>query len=268
MLNNRNDTGHTAPRARTARRLRGVDFLTRRRLPDAGRRLAVAIALSAQAQALPAANMEWHPIEDLQAVAERFLADRISSADERTTVRAAPLDQRLQLPRCDAPLDAFLQRGSDLRSRMTVGVRCAGDRPWKVYVTVDVVVTQSVLVAARTLPREHVLTAADMVSVDRDVAGLTAGYVTDPKRVVGQRLKHQLIEGRMLTPAMLAADIAVHRGQSVTLTVRSKSLAIRMEGKALMDGSVNERIRVENTTSRRVVEGIVRSPEHVEVLVF
>ncbi len=246
----------------------GVSFLTRRRLPDAVRRLVALVVVLSQAPALPAASLEWHPVEDLQTVAERFLAERISSADDRTTVRAAPLDRRLQLPRCEAPLDAFLQRGGDLRSRMTVGVRCPGNRPWKVYVTVNVVVTQPVLVAARTLPRDHALTATDVVAVDRDVAGLTAGYVSESGSIVGQRLKHQLIEGRMLTPQMLEAEVAVHRGQSVTLTVRSKSLAIRMEGKALMDGSVNERIRVENTASRRIVEGIVRSSEHVEVLVF
>lgn len=271
MRKKRNDTGHETPQSKAAAKrpgARSVSFLTGRRLADAARRLAVLLVLGAQTQTLAAAGVEWHPIEEVQRAAERFLAERIGGADERTAVRAAPLDQRLQLPRCSAPLDAFLQRRSDLRSRMTVGVRCTSERPWKVYVTVGVVVTEAVLVAARTLPRDHVMTAADVVPIDRDVAGLTAGYVSEPERIIGRRLKHQLIEGRMITPGMLTADIAVRRGQSVTLTVRSKSLAIRMEGKALMDGSVNERIRVENTTSRRIVEGIVRSPEHVEVLVF
>ena len=34
-----------------------------------------------------------------------------------------------------------------------------------------------------------------------------------------------------------------------------------------MDGALNQRIRVENLNSGRVVEGIVRSPEIVEILV-
>ena len=33
-----------------------------------------------------------------------------------------------------------------------------------------------------------------------------------------------------------------------------------------MDGALNQRIRVQNLNSGRVVEGIVRSREHVEVL--
>ena len=42
---------------------------------------------------------------------------------------------------------------------------------------------------------------------------------------------------------------------------------ISMSGKALMDGALNQRIRVENITSGRVVEGVVRSREQVEILV-
>lgn len=40
-----------------------------------------------------------------------------------------------------------------------------------------------------------------------------------------------------------------------------------MIGTALMDGAIGQRIRVENVNSGRVVEGIVRSREVVEVLV-
>lgn len=39
-----------------------------------------------------------------------------------------------------------------------------------------------------------------------------------------------------------------------------------MAGTALMDGAVGQRIRVKNTSSGRIVEGIVRSREHVEIL--
>ena len=211
---------------------------------------------------------DWHPVSSLQRMAERFLLSQIDTGGGRVSVRAAPLDPRVQLPRCSDETEAFLQRGSKMSSRMVVGVRCTGGRPWKIYLTVDVVVNETIYVAARTLPRGHVLTETDVTVAERDVAMLSTGYLSRPEDIVGRRLKQPLIEGRALTPRMLAADIAVRRGQSVTLTVRSEALAIRMKGKALMDGTVNQRIRVENSTSRRVVEGIVRSPEHVEVLVF
>ena len=250
-----------------------VGFLTARRrwadvFSSSSRAQLLGIIGSALVLTGSAHATSWHPVGDLGTTAEAFLRDYIGAADERITVKAARLDPRLQLPRCTEAPEAFLQRGSKMASRMTVGVRCDGLQPWKIYVTVDVVVEETVLVAARTLASGHVLQTGDVVAAKRDVAALTSGYVSKPENLVGRRLKHQLIEGRIMTPAMMTADIAVRRGQSVTLTVRSKSLNIRMEGKALMDGSVNQRIRVENSRTRRVVEGIVRSPEHVEVLVF
>jgi flagella basal body P-ring formation protein FlgA len=40
-----------------------------------------------------------------------------------------------------------------------------------------------------------------------------------------------------------------------------------MAGKAMADGALNQRIKVENSVSRRIVEGLVRSAELVEVQV-
>lgn len=254
---------------------RSVGFLTRfaRRtvtLTITWRRLSLCIPLSLAAPlALATAEPRaWQPIDEITATAESFLAGHMRVDEERTELIANPLDPRLQLPLCSDALAASLQRGAKISNRMTVGVRCNGAKPWKIYVTVDVVVTDALLVAARSMPSGHVVTAADLETAHRDVSGLTSGYLSHPDQVVGRRLKHQLIEGRALTPAILKEDVVIHRGQSVTLTIDSESLNIKMEGKALMDGHVNQRIRVQNTLSKRVVEGIVRSPQHVEVLVF
>jgi flagella basal body P-ring formation protein FlgA len=212
-------------------------------------------------------SYQWQATEKIAATAEQFLRDRIGRAASRTTVQAGTLDSRHRLALCSKPLEAFLRRGTKIASRTIVGVRCSGEKPWKVYVPVDVVVTDAVLVARRTLPRGHLLVADDLTTEQRDVSRLVSGYISNVEELLGQRLKTQLIAGRILTPAMLQADIAVKRGQAVTLTTKSGGIDIQMSGKALMDGAINQRIRVENTNSGRVVEGIVRSREHVEVLV-
>ncbi len=210
---------------------------------------------------------DWQPTTQITAVAEQFLRDRIGPAARRTAVRAGALDSRHRLALCSQPLQPFLRRGSKISARTIVGVRCSGEKSWKVYVPVDVIVTDSVLVASRTLPRGHLLSEDDLVTEQRDVSRLVSGYISNSRDLIGQRLKTQLIAGRILTPAMLQADVAVSRGQTVTLTIRIGGIDIQMSGKALMDGAISQRIRVENTNSGRVVEGIVRSREHVEVLV-
>jgi flagella basal body P-ring formation protein FlgA len=134
-------------------------------------------------------------------------------------------------------------------------------------VPVEVVEMRTVQVAGRSLPRGHRLVAADLVAEQHDVSRLVGGYVTVPEDLVGHRLKRPVQSGTPLAPSMLDKEILIERGQSVTLVVQDDALQIRMTGIALMDGSLDERIRVENTTSERIVEGIVRSPQQVEVLV-
>ena len=236
---------------------------------DAGIRIygALLIGATVLAYATTAQANDWHSTADIARIAEEFVLDRVGKGDPRVTPQAGHLDPRLKLPVCELPLEAFLRPGTNMSSRTAVGVRCNGSKPWKVYVPVDVVVTEQVLVTKTTLPRAHILTADDVVAEARNVSRLLGGYIADPAQLVGQRLKHQLMGGKVVTPAMLVADSVIKRGQSVTLLVQDNGLNITMSGKALMDGAVNQRIKVENTVSRRVVEGLVRSPEYVEILV-
>ncbi|MGB5256302.1 MAG: flagellar basal body P-ring formation chaperone FlgA [Woeseiaceae bacterium] len=249
-----------------------VDNLTdrpaRRHESDARRILVgCAAGLLMCASTAVATVQEWQSNESIAAAAENFIRDRMGPRASRTSVKAGLLDSRHRLALCNEQLEPFLRRGTDIDYRTIVGVRCSGKRPWKVYLPVEVIVTDTVLVASRTLPRGHRLTAEDLVAEQRDVSRLPGGYIAKDSEFVGARLKTQLIAGRLLTPAMLEADIAVRRGQMVTLTILSGGINIQMSGKALMDGAIDQRIRVENTKSGRIVEGIVRSREQVEVLV-
>ncbi len=234
-----------------------------------GRRVFDALLLVLLLFLAPASNAtvpQWQSTDEIAEVAEEYLRDRLGPRASRTTVQAGQLDPRHLLAHCPGQMEPFLRRGSKIAARTIVGVRCTAARPWTVYVPVYLVVTDSVLVAARTLPKGHLLTEDDLVMEERDVTRLMTGYVSSMDELVGQRLKSQLLAGKILTPRLLQADIAIRRGQSVTLIIRNPDISIQMAGKALMDGAIGQRVRVENTNSGRIVEGIVRSREHVEVL--
>ncbi len=208
-------------------------------------------------------NNGLQALAEIERTAEAFLAARATDG----TASAVPLDQRLRLASCEQPLQAYLRDGAKIRQRTIVGVRCTGPQPWKVYVPVNIVVTETVLVLANNLPRGHALTAADLKRERRDVSRLPGGYLASIDEAVGHRLKQSLRAGNIVTPGALQAALLIRRGQTVTLNAATDAISIRMTGKALMDGALNQRIRVENTSSGRVVEGIVRSAERVEVLV-
>lgn len=230
---------------------------------------ALALALASFGSPLViAADAKRHSIDAIAATAEAYLNGRTGDGDPRVTLKAGQLDPRLNLARCSQPLEGFLRAGTEIRTRTIVGVRCSGDTPWKVYVPVDVIVMDSVLVTTRSLPGGQVPGPDDVRVEIRDVSRMVSGYLSSTDELAGQRLKSQVHAGRAITPAMLQAEMVIRRGQTVTLLVSDARVNIRMSGKALTDGAVNQRIRVENAVSKRIVEGLVRSPEHVEILVY
>lgn len=179
-------------------------------------------------------------------------------------LNSSPLDARLRLAACELPLHGFLTDTNPLRYQNTVGVRCEGNTRWTIYTTVRVETQAPVLVTRRAMQRDEELDAAGFRLESRRVPGLLSGYVTDPAALKGQRLHHPLSAGDPLSVDALVPANLVHRGQGVVLVAHTHGFEVRMSGVALADGRASERIRVQNTSSQRVVEGIVRSETEVE----
>jgi len=179
-------------------------------------------------------------------------------------LQPAPLDARLRVAACDRPLKGFITGQGQLLHQTTVGVRCEGAIRWTIYTSVSVESQIAVLVARRPLNRDAELAAADFQLDTRRVPGVASAYVTDSAALHEQRLHQPLAAGEALLYAALAPANLVHRGQHVVLLARAGGVEVRMEGVALADGGVSDRIRVENLSSQRIIEGIVRSESVVE----
>jgi flagella basal body P-ring formation protein FlgA len=232
-----------------------------RALPSMFALLAVLLwPLTAGAFSGPTADLQL-----LQTTAERAVRQEIAPGEGAPIVRAQNLDARLRLAQCDRPLSAAIAGDGQLRAHTTVAVRCEGTVHWTIYMSVTIDSEFTVLVARHALARDAELTTADFELVQRHLPGLSTDYVTQPSTIVGQRLRKSLAGGDALGMDALTPSNAIHRGQQVTLIAGSAGFQVRMSAVALSDGRIADRIRVQNLSSQRVVEGIVRSGSEVEV---
>ena len=87
----------------------------------------------------------------------------------------------------------------------------------------------------------------------------------EPELLSGMRLRMPLLAGAALSIDAVEQAPVVRRGQQVTMLVRTAGIEIRAAGIAMSDGQLSERISVQNQTTRRQVEAVVRSSELVEV---
>jgi len=209
----------------------------------------------------------WHDHADIRAAAEARARSAVATADGRIDVVANPIDARVRLAACERPLMTSIPYGNKQSPRVTVAVRCPGAKPWKIYVPVRTAVFRQVLIASRPLTRGSILTPGDIILAEFDTGLLPRGYIVAATHAVGRKVRRAVKTGDPITPALLETPATIRRGQKVSLEARSGALTVRMAGIAQSDGILGEVIEFENTTSRRSVQAIVRSPQSAEILI-
>lgn len=220
------------------------------------------IAMTAAA-ALPA--QPWQPHESIRSAAEN-LAQAQARTNARLVATADALDARLKLAQCSEPLAAALPYSQPGRTRITVEVTCSAPTPWRVFVPVVMQAYGPVVVAARPLPRDTILSAADLQIEEREIGGLGHGHIGTAAQAIGLKLRRALPFGAPITPGVVAAPAAIKRGQKVTVKASSSLISVAMTGTALEDGHIGAIIDIANDSSGKRVQAVVRSARVVEVL--
>ncbi|MBT2767446.1 flagellar basal body P-ring formation protein FlgA [Stenotrophomonas sp. ISL-67] len=193
----------------------------------------------------------WQPVDSIRAAA---LSTLPAGSEGDTT-----LDSALRLPAC----------GQDLRAQptgtSTVEVSCPDAGGWRLFVPVKVRRNQTVLILNRGIAAGETLAVADITTAQRDVARIAGAALADPAAAVGRVARRTLSAGSLLSASDLVAQRLIRRGDSVALVSRFGGVEVRVAGKALADAGENERVSVENLSSRKVVQGTVAASGDVFV---
>jgi flagella basal body P-ring formation protein FlgA len=206
-------------------------------------------------------------VEQLQRFAEEFLMQRLQApenTDARHFATAGNLDPRLRLQNCTSALQGIMPATATVSARVTVGVRCTSPA-WAVYVPMTVETELKVLVMRVAAARNSSPAAADVEVQQRRVPGIATSYLTTPGQLRGRHLKVAVAPGTALAVELMAADIMVKRGQRVTLVANAGGIEVHAQGEAVSDATATGRVRVQNLSSRKIVEGQAESSDRVRV---
>jgi flagella basal body P-ring formation protein FlgA len=220
----------------------------------------------------PSASKGQQPLATIRSAAEQFVrakgaefATANTAANQAIFAVAAELDSRLQLDFCPGELKTFALNDAPIAARTTIGVRCEQGATWTVYVPVSVESEIDALVLRNSMMRDAHVAAADIDVQRRRVPGLANSYIINVATLREQHLKRSIPAGTVLQADMVARDLVIKRGQQVLLVFDVRGLAVQAPGLALADGGMADRIRVQNQTSLKVVEGVIESGNLVRV---
>jgi flagella basal body P-ring formation protein FlgA len=216
-------------------------------------------------QGNPAASAATSP-KVVEALAREAAEREFPQLSDRQRMLVGPVEPHTELAKCQAPIRATLTSAHHMQDRATFEVRCTDLNGWHLYVPVRIVGTSTVAVAAHALVVGAVIKEEDLKVEQHDVSELPLGFIDEPKVAVGLTVSRPIPGGAYITNQQLVASKAVQRGQMVTLVADAGGMAVSMAGRALTDGLVNQRVKVTNLSSGKVVEGIARSEQVVEII--
>ncbi|MDR6499295.1 flagella basal body P-ring formation protein FlgA [Burkholderia ambifaria] len=218
------------------------------------------------AQAAPAAQSATPPgqqdPDSIRRAALAFLQQQIAGLPGKTTATVTTAFPR-GLAACTT-LEPFLPTGARLWGRTTVGVRCAGERPWTVYLQAKVAVQATYYVAARQIAPGEPLGAADLVARDGDLTVLPLAVITDPAQAVGSTALARISAGLPLRQDMLKSAASVSAGQTVRVVAAGPGFTISAEGSVLANAAPGQSVRV-RMAAGQIVTAIVKDAGTVEI---
>ncbi|AOI58749.1 flagellar basal body P-ring formation chaperone FlgA [Burkholderia diffusa] len=200
--------------------------------------------------------------DTIRRTALAFLQQQVAGLPGKTTATVAAAFPR-GLAACTT-LEPFLPTGARLWGRTTVGVRCAGARPWTVYLQAKVAVQATYYVAARQIAPGEPLTAADLVARDGDLTVLPLAVITDPAQAVGATAMARISAGLPLRQDMLKSAASVSAGQTVRVVAAGPGFTISAEGSALANAAPGQSVRV-RMAAGQIVTAIVKDAGTVEI---
>ena len=228
--------------------------------------LLVAARSPAQTGATAPAAAALTPPKLIEALAREAAEREFPQLSEHQRMVVGPIEPHAELAKCQAPIRAMLSSAHHMQDRATFEVRCTDLNGWHLYVPVRIVGISSVAVAVHAMVIGEVIKEEDLKVEQHDVSELPLGFIDEPKVAVGLTVSRPIAGGAYLTNQQLVASKAVQRGQMVTLVADAGGMSVSMAGRALTDGLVNQRVRVTNLSSGKVVEGIARSEQVVEII--
>lgn len=124
---------------------------------------------------------------------------------------------------------------------------------------------QRVLVFARALSADTVLSSSDVRVDDAYVGRLSDGVMTDAGGIEGMTLMHNVVAGQPVLDRDLHRSVVMHKGNPILIAFTVPGIHLAATGRALEDGGDGQYVHALNVGSGMIVTGRVTSASEIQV---
>jgi flagella basal body P-ring formation protein FlgA len=214
---------------------------------------------------LPSQATEFYSLASIRMQTESFIMNYPYQSPYPPRFQLGKLDSRLRLKACPEPLSIEFARRNMVSGNTAILVRCPQESSWKIHLPVTIDVFDDVIVAAKPLLKGQFIDTTALRFQKHNITSLKNGYYSRDSNLEQLESRRNLAQGTVLTPSNLSPRLLVRSGQRVTLVLNYNGMQIRSTGEALQSASLGEVIKVRNTQSLKIVEGVVSGEAQVRV---
>lgn len=149
--------------------------------------------------------------------------------------------------------------------RFLVAVQVNGQEEVRLWIDSDVQVFENVVVTSQPLAHYESVTLDKVRLERRNLGDLPLQPLTSLDALAGRQASRPIEVNRVITASMVELPRVVRRGSVVTLVYESRGLYVETPGRATEPGRVGDRIRVENPSSGKMLEGQILDDRRVKV---
>ncbi|MGN6083467.1 flagellar basal body P-ring formation chaperone FlgA [Trinickia sp.] len=200
--------------------------------------------------------------ETIRRAALAYLQQQTLGLPGKIAITVAPTFPR-GLAACTT-LEPFMPTGARLWGTTSVGVRCAGAKPWTLYLQARIAIESTYYLAARQIDVGTVVTAQDLLARNGDLSNLPRAIITDPAQAVGSTALVRISAGMPLRQDLLKSASAVTIGQTVRVVAQGEGFQISSEGSVMNNASPGQQVRVK-MGGGQIISGIVVDGATVQV---
>jgi flagella basal body P-ring formation protein FlgA len=206
---------------------------------------------------------ESQSLSSIRMQAEVFVADFSYESPYPPRFKLGNLDNRLRLKFCKHSLKIEFSNRHRTHGNTSLSIQCDQTGGWKIHLPVSIDIFDDVLVSAQPLVRGQLIDNNLAKFEKNNVSRLSSGYYTRADDLRFLEAGRNLKRGSILTPRNLKPRMMVKSGQKVTLILDYKGVQIRSSGHALRSARMGQIVKVRNSQSQRIVEGIVSGEAQV-----
>lgn len=203
--------------------------------------------------------------EHIISVTKDFVIKHVD-ADPTDNINVIVGDTNFKLSKCDGEIQPTIPSNMPAQQISAIEIACNGSNKWHVFVPVTVQINTKVVVAKRIILPNEIIHDEDLDFTNYDKSRLYNGYFSSKQELAGTTVAHLTPAGTVLTKKNTLQPIVIHNNQTINLTARSNTVTVTTQAIAKSDGRLNGVIKVQNPSSKRILDAVVVGPNKAEIV--